>query len=81
MKNHALCCLVLVSLDIWDYSNGYNHDESATYYSTHLYETTNDRIHDIYKTYMIIRKEAAAVSTFFILPLEPNFNPSMMSTL
>ena len=50
-------------------------------YSTHLYETTNDRIHSIYKTYMIIRKEAAAVSTFFILPLEPNFNPSMMSTL
>ena len=29
MKNHALCCLVLVSLGIWYYSNGYTHDESA----------------------------------------------------
>ena len=66
MKNHALCCLVLVSLDIWDYSDGYNHDERAT---PHLYETTNDRIHSIYKTYMIIRKEAAAVSTFLFFPL------------
>ena len=79
MKNHALCCLVLVSLGIWYYSNGYTHDEGGTY-STHLYEITNFRIHSIYKTYMIIQKEAAAVSTF-ILPLEPNFNPSMMSTL
>ena len=65
MKNHALCCLVLVSLDIWYYSNGYTHDESGTYwgikYSTHLYEITNYRIHSIYKTYMIVRKEAAAV--------------------
>ena len=32
MKNHALCCLVLVSLDIWDYSNGYNHNESSAYH-------------------------------------------------
>ena len=46
MKNHALCCLALASLENWEYSNGYTHDEIAKY-STHLYETTNYRIQNI----------------------------------
>ena len=29
MKNHALCCLALASLDNWEYSNAYTHDEIA----------------------------------------------------
>ena len=37
MKNHALCCPVVVSLDIWDYSNGNNHDESTAYALSRVY--------------------------------------------